>query len=127
MMLDQHRNEGWDYVGRMERRQQQQQKRSRKSLWNPLRFNRLGAKLLGVGILLFLISLLIVNIFIWKSDVSKLEKTVPQPTIIYDQNGEIASKISNSKIEGVRINQIPNEVKMLLYQQRINVFINIMD
>ena len=111
MMLDQHRNEGWDYVGRMERRHQQQQKRSKKGLWNSLRFNGLGAKLLGVGILLFLISLLIVNIFIWKSDVSKLEKPVPQPTIIYDQNGEMASKISNSKIEGVRINQIPKEVQ----------------
>ncbi len=108
MMLDQHRNKGWDYVGRMERRQQQ--KRSKNGLWNPLRSNRLGAKLLGVGMLLFLISLLIVNIYIWKSDVSKLEKPAPQPTIIYDQNGEIASKISNSKIEGVAINQIPEEV-----------------
>src|SRR4051794_14807312 len=88
----------------------QQQKRSKNGLWNPLRFNRLGAKLLGVGILLFLISLLIVNIFIWRSDVSKLEKPVPQPTILYDQKGEIASEISNSKIEGVRINQIPKEV-----------------
>src|SRR5438309_11836536 len=92
----------------MERRQQQ--KRSKNGLWNSLRFNRLGAKLLGGGILLFLISLLIVNIYIWKSDVSKLEKPVPQPTIIYDQNGEIASKVSNSKIEGVGINQIPKEV-----------------
>ncbi len=109
----------------MERRQQQ--KRTRKGLWNQFRSNRLGAKLLGVGILLFLISLLTVNIFIWKSDVSKLEKPAPQPTIIYDQNGEIASKISNSNIEGVRINQIPKEVIMLLYQQRINVFINIME
>ena len=92
----------------MERRQQQ--KRSKKGLWNPLRSKALGAKLLGVGILLFLISVLIVNIYIWKSDVSKLEKPAPQPTIIYDQNGEIASKISNSKIEGVGINQIPEEV-----------------
>ena len=97
--------------------------RSRKGLWNPLRFNRLGAKLLGVGILLFLISLLIVNIFIWKSDVSKLEKPVPQPTIIYDQNGEIASKISNSKIEGVRINQIPKEVHICCYINRGSTFL----
>ena len=108
MMLLLKRNEGWDYVGRMERRQQR--KSSRKGLWNQLRSNRLGAKLLGGGILLFLISLLIVNIFIWTSDVSKLEKPAPQPTIIYDQNGDIASKISNSNIEGVRINQIPDEV-----------------
>lgn len=105
MVLSLKRHEGWDYVGRMERRQQ-----GKKSLWNQLRSNRLGAKLLGVGILLFLISLLIVNIFIWTSDVSKLDKPVPQPTIIYDQNGEIASKISNSNIEGVSINQIPQEV-----------------
>ncbi|WP_256241759.1 transglycosylase domain-containing protein [Bacillus sp. V3B] len=89
----------------MERRQQR-----KKGLWNRLRSNRLGVKLVGGGTLLFLISFLIVNIFIWKSDVSLLEKPVPQPTIIYDQNGEIASKISNSKIEGVRFNQIPKEV-----------------
>jgi penicillin-binding protein 2A len=92
----------------MERRQQH--KLSRKGVWNKLRSNSLIVKLLLVGITLGLSSLLIFNICIWTSDVSKLEKPVPQPTIIYDQNGNIASKISNSNIEGVSIDQIPKEV-----------------
>ncbi|MEH6994870.1 hypothetical protein V7075_19515, partial [Neobacillus drentensis] len=55
-------------------------------------------KLIVAGIITALCGLLIVNIFIWTSDVSKLNQPAPQPTIIYDQNGDIASKISNSKI-----------------------------
>src|SRR5690606_12590846 len=44
------------------------------------------------------------------SDVSKLEAPEPRPTLIYAQNGEIVSKISNSKMEGVRLDQIPDEL-----------------
>ncbi len=98
---------GFD-VGRMEKRQQR--KASKQQDWTRFFSNRLLKKLLIVGIIAVLTCFLIVNIFIWTSDVSKLNKPAPQPTIIYDQRGEIASKITNSKIEGVGINQIPNEV-----------------
>lgn len=98
---------GGIHLGRMEQRQQ----------WK--RFDRLRGwlktkkliKLLfisGIGVLLC--GLLILNLFIRSSDVSKLEEPEPRPTFIYDQNGEIASKISHSKIEGVRLEQIPKEL-----------------
>ena len=95
-------------MGRMERRQQR--KLSRNTVWNKIQSKSFVVKLLLAGITLVLSSLFIFNIFIWTSDVSKLENPVPQPTIIYDQNGDIASKISNSNIEGVSIEEIPKEV-----------------
>jgi penicillin-binding protein 2A len=90
--------------------QRQQRKASKRRDWNQFLKKGLLRKMIIAGILLALCGLLIVNIFIWTSDVSKLNEPAPQPTIIYDQNGEIASKISNSKIEGVGIKQIPDEV-----------------
>jgi penicillin-binding protein 2A len=95
-------------VGRMEQRQQR--KASKRRDWSQFLKKDFVRKLIIAGILLALCGLLIVNIFIWTSDVSKLNEPAPQPTIIYDQNGEIASKISNSKIEGVGIKQIPDEI-----------------
>lgn len=59
---------------------------------------------------LFLCALLIFNIFVWKSDVSKLEEPTPQPTIIYDRNGDIASKVEASNIEGVSIKKVPKHL-----------------
>ncbi|WP_082731984.1 transglycosylase domain-containing protein [Sporosarcina sp. HYO08] len=59
---------------------------------------------------MILCGLLVVNLFITFSDVSKLEEPDPRPTFIYDQNGEIASKISNANIEGVRLDQMPKEL-----------------
>lgn len=95
-------------VGRMERRQQR--KSSKNKILPTLKNKGLMMKILiGFGAL-FLAGLLIVNIFIWRSDVSKLENAVPQPTIIYDKNGETASKITASKIEGVGIKQIPKHM-----------------
>jgi penicillin-binding protein 2A len=91
----------------MERRQQ---RKTSKWDWSQLLSKGIAKKLFAAGIIAALSGLLVVNIFIWTSDVSKLNKPAPQPTIIYDQNGEIASKISNSKIEGVGIKQIPDEV-----------------
>lgn len=95
-------------MGRMERRQKQQA--SKRSMWEKFRSNSLFKKLLWIGFSVLLIGLLVLNIFIWTSDVSKLETPVPQPTAIYDQHGEVASKISNSSIEGVTIKQIPKDV-----------------
>ena len=95
-------------VGRMERRQQR--KSAKNKILHALKNKGLAMKILvGCGVL-FLACLLIVNIFIWRSDVSKLEQAVPQPTIIYDKHGETASKITASKIEGVGIKQIPEHM-----------------
>ena len=54
--------------------------------------------------------LLVFTILISFSDVSKLDIVEPRPTFIYDINGEVASKVSNSKIEGVSLDQIPKEL-----------------
>ncbi|WP_462413625.1 transglycosylase domain-containing protein [Neobacillus sp. Marseille-QA0830] len=67
-------------------------------------------KLLLAAIIAAICCLLIVNILIWRTDVSKLNTPAPQPTIIYDQKGEIASKISISNIEGVGFKQIPKNM-----------------
>ncbi|WP_192598571.1 transglycosylase domain-containing protein [Sporosarcina limicola] len=61
-----------------------------------------------IGIILF--GLLVFTILISFSDVSKLDIVEPRPTYIYDINGEVASKVSNSKIEGVSLDQIPTEL-----------------
>lgn len=63
--------------------------------------------LLLISIVMTLFGLLLFNILVWSSDVSKLSTPEPRPTFIYDQKGEIASKISQSKIEGVSIEEIP--------------------
>ena len=94
-------------MGRLENRQQR--KRSN-STWSRLISKISMGKILIAGIAIALCGLLILNILIWTSDISKLDKPAPQPTIIYDQNGEIASKISSSNIEGVNIDQIPDDV-----------------
>ncbi|WP_301108437.1 transglycosylase domain-containing protein [Sporosarcina sp.] len=63
------------------------------------------------GMLIAAISgLVIVNVFISLSDVSKLEEPVPRPTFVYDQNGKVVSEISNSKMEGVSFDRIPREL-----------------
>jgi penicillin-binding protein 2A len=90
--------------------QRQQRKASKQWDWSQFLKKDLVKKLLFAGIVAALCGLLLVNIFIWTSDVSKLNKPAPQPTIIYDQSGKIASKISNSNIEGVGIKQIPKEM-----------------
>lgn len=94
-------------MGRMERRQQ---RKSARMTWRALFSSYLWLKMLAVCAALFIVVLLILNIFIWRIDVSKLEEAVPKPTVIYDQNGEAASKITGSKIEGVSIKQIPDEM-----------------
>lgn len=81
-------------------------------------------RLLLIGMLgLFLCGLIVLNVLISSKDVSKLEEPEPRPTFIYDQNGEIASKISNSKIEGVRLDEMPEaliEAVISVEDQRFN-------
>lgn len=66
--------------------------------------------ILAAGLGLILSCILFLNLLIWKSDVSKLEEPTPQPTIIYDRNGEIASKIEAANIEGVSIKKVPKDL-----------------
>lgn len=44
-------------------------------------------------------------------DISSLKNELPQATVFYDLNGEVASKVSANKNEGVPINQIPDSMK----------------
>ncbi|MBO9130873.1 PBP1A family penicillin-binding protein [Bacillus sp. 165] len=94
-------------MGRIERKQQQ--KRS-KNLWKRVSSKGFLLKTILIGAVFILGCVFILNMFIWTSDVSKLEDPAPQPTIIYDYEGEIASKISASNIEGISINQIPKDM-----------------
>ena len=99
--------EGGIQLSRMERRKKQM-RFSRFIEW--LKSIKLINKLLIVFIGIILFSLFVFNILISFSDVSKLDIVEPRPTFIYDINGDVASKVSNSKIEGVSLNQIPKEV-----------------
>ena len=64
-----------------------------------------------VGVALAVLSVLfMLNLFITFSDVSKLEQPAPRSTVIYDPNGDVIRKVSNSKIEGVSLDEIPNSL-----------------
>ncbi len=54
-------------------------------------------KLLIFALLSVILVFMVHNSVIASQDVSKLEERANAPTIIYDQNREIASKISSSK------------------------------
>jgi len=91
----------------MERRKKQTRLSRIKGWFNSKKIiNRLVV--VFIGIILF--GLLVFTILISFSDVSKLDIVEPRPTYIYDINGEVASKVSNSKIEGVSLDQIPTEL-----------------
>jgi penicillin-binding protein 2A len=95
-------------VNRIERRLQRKQESN--SLWKRFKSYQLKYQILLILLLIWIVSLLVLNIMIWSADVSKLENPEPQPTLIFDQNGEIASKVSNSKIEGVRLDQVSEDL-----------------
>jgi len=91
----------------MERRKEQNRLSSIKERFKSKKLiNRLVV--VFIGIMLF--GLFVFTILISFSDVSKLNIVEPRPTYIYDINGEVASKVSNSKIEGVSLDQIPTEL-----------------
>lgn len=58
-------------------------------------------------ILLFIITF---NILVGTRDVSALDRAAPRPTVIIDQNGEVASRISASKTEAVGMKEIPTHM-----------------
>jgi penicillin-binding protein 2A len=68
-----------------------------------------------VTILAFAILVLSVLAFFYFSskdvDISSLKNELLQPTVIYDSEGEIASKISGNKNEGVPISEVPEHLK----------------
>ncbi|WP_203289656.1 PBP1A family penicillin-binding protein [Metabacillus sp. cB07] len=64
-------------------------------------------KLLIFVLLSVILVFMVHNSVIASQDVSKLEERANAPTIIYDQNGEIASKISSSKQEWVKYEDVP--------------------
>ncbi|KEK23716.1 transglycosylase domain-containing protein [Bacillus gaemokensis] len=56
----------------------------------------------------FLIIFIAINIMIFIQDISALKQAVPQPTLIYDANKEVAAKLSSSKTEGITRKDIPD-------------------
>ncbi|TSI05781.1 transglycosylase domain-containing protein [Lysinibacillus sp. BW-2-10] len=94
----------------MKRMENRQHRKLTGRIWRKFKNKKMMAKILIAGLVLVLCCLLIFNILIWTSDVSKLEEPIPQPTIIYDQNGDVASKIEASNIEGVSIKKIPKNL-----------------
>ncbi|MEH7109894.1 transglycosylase domain-containing protein [Bacillus sp. JJ1764] len=74
--------------------------------------------LLQIIVLIALILVLsffgLVYFFSKSADISALKNELPQPTIFYDKNGEIASKVSANKNEGVPISRVPTQMKNAL-------------
>ncbi|MEH7381527.1 PBP1A family penicillin-binding protein [Bacillus sp. JJ1533] len=66
--------------------------------------------ILLIGLLFILFVAIGLNMYINSRDVSALNNPLPEPTIIYDKNGEIASKVPGPKIEGVSFENIPPHV-----------------
>lgn len=73
---------------------------TRKKLRNSLLF-------LGGFVIFLLITL---NVIIAFQDISALKTAVPQPTLIYDKDEQVAAKLSSSKIEGIKREEIPEHV-----------------
>jgi penicillin-binding protein 2A len=57
-------------------------------------------KLIIFVLLAIILMFMVHNVVIASQDVSKLEERANAPTIIYDQNGKIASKIQPLKMSG---------------------------
>ncbi|MEH7385568.1 PBP1A family penicillin-binding protein [Bacillus sp. JJ1521] len=66
--------------------------------------------ILLVGLLFILFVAIGLNMYINSRDVSALNNPLPEPTIIYDKNGEIASKVPGPMIEGISYEKIPPHV-----------------
>jgi len=66
--------------------------------------------ILLVGLVFILFVTIGLNMYINSRDVSALKNPLPEPTIIYDKNGKIASKVPGSKIDGASYEDIPPHV-----------------
>ncbi len=68
-------------------------------------------KLILLALLVFiLVGIFAVNGYIMTRDISGLNHVLPQPTIIYDRHGEVASTLLNSKIKGIEFEEVPTHV-----------------
>ncbi|MEH7093521.1 transglycosylase domain-containing protein [Neobacillus vireti] len=71
--------------------------------------------LFQVIVLLILILMLfffgLLSYFTKEADISGLKNELPQPTVFYDVNGKMASKVSANKNEGVSIKVVPASLK----------------
>ncbi|HEY2420351.1 MAG TPA: PBP1A family penicillin-binding protein [Neobacillus sp.] len=76
--------------------------------WKKWHMNQVIALAIAIIILCFFG---VLHVFSKKADISKLKNELPQATVFYDRNGEVASKVSANKNEGVSIKQIPNAMK----------------
>lgn len=68
---------------------------------------KLRIALLTIGFV-FLSLFIFVNIMITIQDISALKQAVPQPTVIYGVNKEVAATLSSSKTDGIKRKDIPN-------------------
>ncbi|WP_042374360.1 transglycosylase domain-containing protein [Neobacillus jeddahensis] len=86
-----------------------------KDLGNDIFQNLKKWHLLQVIVLIVLITILsffgLLAYFSKDADISELKNELPQPTIFYDLNGNVASKVSANKNEGVPIKEVPVSMK----------------
>ncbi|MBU8880052.1 penicillin-binding protein 1A [Bacillus sp. FJAT-29790] len=76
-------------------------------IWKQLHMTQIAILLTSIAVLAFLSFF---AFFANDADISALKDGMEQSTVIYDLNGEVASKISANKIEGVRIEEIPEHM-----------------
>ena len=67
-----------------------------------------------------------VNIIISIQDISELKQAVSQPTLIYDANNEVATKLASSKTEGVKRKDIPDIMVQAIVAVEDKEFLTIM-
>ena len=71
--------------------------------------------LLQIIVLLVLVIILsffgLLYFFSKDADISELKNELPQPTVFYDVSGNVASKVSANKNEGVPIKEVPESMK----------------
>ncbi|MED4017455.1 PBP1A family penicillin-binding protein [Sutcliffiella cohnii] len=67
--------------------------------------------LVGIFTLILLVGM---QFHINTRDVSALLQPLPQSTIVYDRNGDIASKFSSNQVEGVNENEIADVMKLAI-------------
>ncbi|MCA1030814.1 PBP1A family penicillin-binding protein [Bacillus timonensis] len=61
-------------------------------------------------LIMILCAIICIHFYIDTRDISLLKNKLPQPTLIYDRHGEIASKMTGSKIEGVGFDELPDHL-----------------
>jgi penicillin-binding protein 2A len=64
-----------------------------------------------IGLILILLFFGALHYFSKGADISGLKNELPQPTVFYDADGNIASKVSANKNEGIPIKDVPNSMK----------------